>query len=418
VSGGRARGNQGAQTPGWCTDAHVLPQSLRRRASAPSYPTRMLLVVSLGWATIQCGRFVLPPLIPAIRTGLGLSEAGIGLAFTAFGLLYAVIQYPSGASSDTLSRATLILPGFVTLVASLVVLGLATTTVLFVAGILLLGVCKGLYTPPSRALLGDLFTARRGRALGIYSAGTDLGGLAASGIAFVILSTAALAWQAAFIPLAVIAGLVTVLFAVWNRESLEPRRVEMDPAGTLGRLLATPAQRNLLVAYSIFFFVVGGIITFLPELLIEFGVAESLAAGFYSLLFVVGLVIKPAAGELSDRFPRLGVSIAMLVTSAAGVCGLLLFQSIPALVVGTVVTAVGYKTQFPITDAVILEAAPSENMGGDLGAARAVFLGTNSLGPGFVGVVADQASFALAFWALAAGLLLSAGILALQYRRQ
>ena len=391
---------------------------LRDRLAVPSYPTRMLLVVSLGWATIQCGRFVLPPLVPAIQSSLGLSSAGIGLAFTAFGLLYAAIQFPSGTYSDALSRSTLIIPGFGALVASFVVLGLATTTWLFVAGILLLGVCKGFYTPPSRALLGDLFTARRGRALGIYSAGTDLGGLIASAGGVVVLSTAALTWRSAFVPLVVMAGLVTVLFVLWNREPIERRRVSLDPSATLGRLLATPAQRDLIVAYSLFFFVVGGIITFLPELLIEQGIAEPLAAGFYSLLFLVGLVVKPAAGELSDRFPRLGVSIGTLVASAAGVAVLLLFRSLPAVALGTVVTAGGYKTQFPITDAVIMEAAPEENRGGDLGAARALFLGANALGPGFVGIVADQASYGVAFWALAGGLLVSAAILASQYRRE
>jgi len=387
------------------------------RLSGPSYPTRMLLVVSLGWATIQCGRFVLPPLVPAIQSSLGLSSAGIGLAFTAFGLVYAVIQFPSGTYSDALGRSTLIVPGFVALVASFVVLGLATTTWLFVAGILLLGVCKGLYTPPSRALLGDLFTARRGRALGIYSAGTDLGGVIASAGGVVVLSTAALSWRAAFAPLVAVAAIVTVLFVLWNREPIQRRRVALEPGATLGRLLATPAQRNLIVAYSLFFFVVGGIITFLPELLIEQGIAEPLAAGFYSLLFVVGLVTKPAAGEISDRFPRLGVSIGTLVLSAVGVVLLLVLGSLPAVAIGTIVTAVGYKTQFPITDAVIMEAAPKENRGGDLGAARALFLGANALGPGFVGIVADQASYAMAFWALAGGLLLSAAILALQYKR-
>ena len=274
-----------------------------------------------------------------------------------------------------------------------------------------------MYTPPSRALLGDLFTARRGRALGIYSAGTDLGGVIASAGGVVVLSTAALSWRAAFVPLVAVAALVTVLFVLWNREPIQRRRVGLEPGATLGRLLATPAQRNLIVAYSLFFFVVGGIITFLPELLIEQGIAEPLAAGFYSLLFLVGLVTKPAAGEISDRFPRLGVSIGTLVLSAVGVVLLLVLGSLPALAFGTIVTAVGYKTQFPITDAVIMEAAPEENRGGDLGAARALFLGANALGEGFVGIVADLASYGVAFWALAAGLLLSAAILALQYRR-
>ncbi len=380
------------------------------------YPTRMLVVCSLGWATIQCGRFVLPPLVPAIRSSLGLSDAAIGLTFTAFGLVYAVTQYPSGTYSDTLSRATLILPGFLAITGSFVLLGLSTTVWLFVLAMLAFGVGKGLYTPPTRALLGDLFTARRGRALGIYSAGTDLGGVvAAIGLAVVVLETTV--WQAAFVPLAGLLGLVTVLFLRWTRESLELRRVEMAPRATARRIVATPAQRILLGAYAIFFFVVGGLTNFLPALLVEGGLSEPAASASFGLLFAVGLLIKPAAGELSDRFPRLGVSIAMLLVSAFGVALLLLVDSVLAVAAGTILAAAGYKTQFPITDAVVMEAAPADRMGGDLGAARAVFLTASSLGPGFVGIVADLASYAAAFWVLAGLLVVSAGILGIQFRR-
>lgn len=379
----------------------------------------MLVVVSLGWAAIQCGRFALPALEPAIRESLALSEAGMGLAFTVFGLVYAVIQYPSGAYSDTLTRATLIVPGFVTLVASFLVLGFASTVLLFVVGILLLGISKGLYTPPSRALLGDLFTARRGRALGILSAGTDVGGIVGSAVlATIILSSAALSWQHLFVPLVAVGALVTVLYVVWNRESYERRRVRIEPGATLGRIVATPAQRNLIVAYSVFFFAVGGLITFLPALLVESGMSKSQAAGYFSILFFTGLVTKPVAGELSDRFPRLGISIVTLLVSVTGIVALLLVDSYLAVGAAITVTAIGYKTQFPISDAVVLDAAPTENMGGDLGAARALFLGANSLGPGFVGVVAYVSSFATAFWGLAGCLLLSGAILAVQYRRQ
>lgn len=395
----------------------MTPAQGRDGLLSTSYPTRMLLVCSLGWATIQCGRFVLPPLVPAIRSSLGLSDAAIGLTFTAFGLVYAVTQYPSGAYSDELTRATLILPGFAAIAGSFALLGLSTTVPLFVGAMVVFGVGKGLYTPPTRALLGDLFTARRGRALGIYSAATDLGGLVgAGGLAVVVLATAT--WQVAFLPLAALLGLVTALYLVWNREALRPRRVEMAPGATARRIVATPAQRLLLSAYAVFFFVVGGLTNFLPALLVEGGLSEQAASASFALLFAVGLLIKPAAGELSDRFPRLGVSIAMLVVSAVGVALLLVVDSALAVVAGTVLAAAGYKTQFPITDAVVMEAAPADRMGGDLGAARAVFLTASSLGPGFVGVVAELASFAVAFQVLVVLLLVSAGILGVEYRRR
>jgi hypothetical protein len=75
------------------------------------------------------------------------------------------------------------------------------------------------------------------------------------------------------------------------------------------------------------------------------------------------------------------------------------------------VFAVGYKTQFPVIDAILLDAAPEANAGGDLGAARALFLGVGSLGPAFVGYTAELYGFTLAFAALVGTLVAAAGIL-------
>ncbi|MFC7132257.1 MULTISPECIES: MFS transporter [Salinibaculum] len=378
----------------------------------------MLLVLSLGWATLQGGRFLLSPLLPRITETFSLSSGGAGLALTAFGLAYAVSQYPSGTYSDALSRATLILPAFAVLLTGFVLVGVAGGVAVFVLGILLLGVGKGLYASPSRALLGDLYTGSRGRALGIYAAGTDAGGLLAAGLAAVVLATTV--WQAAFVPVVVLLALVTVLFVLWNEEQYRVEHTPLEPGDTLRRVLATRAQRERLVAFAFFYFAVGGLTNFYPLFLVESaGFSETIASVAFALIFAVGLFVKPAAGELSDRFPRLLVSIAGLLAGALGFAVMILGSaSLAVVAVGTVLAAVGYKTQFPIADAVVMEAAPDENVGGDLGAARGVFLGTNALGPGFVGVVADVAGFDVAFWALAASLLVAALVLARQYRRQ
>ncbi len=375
----------------------------------------MLAVLALGWATLQGGRFLLPPLLPRITETLGFSPGAIGIALTAFGLIYALVQYPSGTYSDELSRGTLVLPGFAVLLVAFAVIGGSVTAGLFVCGLVVLGVGKGLYASPSRALVNDLFDARRGRALGVYSAGTDLGGLVAAGLAVAVLATTT--WRMAFVPIFAILTGVTVLFAVWNREAYRLARVRLDPAGTAGRIVATREQRELVVAFAIFYFFVGGLTNFFPTLLVTAGFSETVAGASFALLFAVGLVTKPVAGEMTDRFSRTGVSIAGLLVAIFGVILVLTAPVLPAVAVGTVLTALGYKTQFPIADAVIMDAAPAENVGGDLGAARAVFLGANAFGPGAVGLIAELSSFAVAFWILAASLLVCVVIITRQHVR-
>jgi len=386
----------------------------RRALPAVGHRSRMLAVLSLGWAVLQCGRFLLPPLLPRIQATLALSAAEAGLALTAFGLVYAVVQYPSGAYSDTLSRASLILPGFAVLVAGFVVLGVGPSVPLFIVGLALVGVGKGLFASPSRALLGDLFSGTRGRALGLYSAGTDLGGVLAAGLAVAVLSTT---WRLAFVPVAVVLAAVTALFVYWNREPYTVGSVGLSPWATVRRIAATPTQREVLVAYSLFYFVVGGFVNFLPTMLVARGVVPpALASGSFALLFLVGLVAKPAAGEVSDRIPRPAVGAVALVVAAIGIAVVLRAGSPVGVVAGTLLAAAGYKTQFPVSDAIVMDAAPDGNVGGDLGAARAVFLLANALGPGFVGIVAEYADYTVAFWSLAGLFVLSGLVLLGQYR--
>jgi MFS family permease len=289
------------------------------------------------------------------------------------------------------------------------------TAGLFVVGVVVLGVGKGLFASPSRALLGDLFTARRGRALGIYSAGTDLGGLLASGLAVAVLATAT--WRLAFVPVVAALALVTLLFVYWNDEPYRLSRVDLAPGETAGRIVATREQRELVVAFAIFYFFVGGLTNFFPTLLVEAGFSEPVAGASFALLFAVGLLAKPGAGELSDRFSRLWVGVVGLVSAFVGVALVLVAPALPAVAVGTVLVAAGYKAQFPVADTVVMEAAPDGQVGTDIGAARAVFLGANALGPGFVGLVAELTSFELAFWLLSASLLGCVAVLVAQLRR-
>lgn len=390
----------------------------REREGVPAgYRTRMLVALSLGWAVLQCGRFALSPLLPRIQSSLGLSSAVVGLVLTLFGLVYAVGQYPAGVASDRLSRATLLVPGLIVIVASFAVLALSLSPWLFVLAVVLLGAGKALYASPSRALLGDLYGANQGRALGIYSAGTDLGGLVAAGLAVVVLATTT--WRAAYVPIAIVLTLVAGLFVVWNREPYTRGRVALDPHATVDRVLGSRTQRAQILSFSLFFFVVGGLTNFYPTFLVNArGLSEGVAGASFALIFLVGLLVKPTAGVVSDRFPRLLVSVLGLLTAAAGLAIVVVGPGLLSVAVGTVLTALGYKTQFPIADAVIIDAAPAEDVGGDLGAARAAFLSANALGPGVVGVIAYVGTWTHAFALLALGYLAAAALLAGQYRRR
>lgn len=387
----------------------------------------MLASLAVGWAVIQTGRFLLSPLLPEVIAALDITKATAGIALGAFQAVYALTQYPSGRFSDALTRATLLVPAFGALVLAFAVLGVATTYAAFLAAAVLLGVGKGLYAIPSRALLSDLFVERRGRALGLYTAGTDVGGVAAAAIAVLVVGgaaslvpidplaawLAAAGWRAPFVPLAVAMALVGLLYVVWNRTPLGPGRPDVAVVATVRRLATTREQRETLLAYALFYFMVGAWINFLPTYVAEAkGFASPLPELLFALVFLVGVTAKPVAGSLSDRVPRRSVAVGGLSLAAVALVAVAVTDALVPLSVAIALFALGYKAQFPVVDAVLLDAAPDANVGGDLGAARALFLGVGALGPVYMGVVSTAWGYPLAFAGLVGCLVASAAIIA------
>lgn len=383
---------------------------------------RLLVSLSFAWASLQLGRFLLSPLLPAITDDLGISSAGAGAALGGFQLLYAVTQYPSGRLSDAFTRPALIVAGVAVIVAAFLALSVTTTTAMFVAATLALGLGKGLFAVASRAQLSDAFVRKRGQALGVYAAGTDVGGLGASAVGVVVtggvllgvaVAPGGLDWRMPFVPLAVLLAIAGLAYVAWNEESYEIGTTSLDLGVTLRRLATTRSQREALVAFSLFFFVVGAWVSFLPTYLAATkGFTESTAAGVFAIVFVVGFAVKPVAGGLADRFRRRTVAVGGLLLAVAALGGVVLFEGLWPVAAATAVYAVGYKSVFPIVDALLLDAAPDANVGGDLGAARGVFLGVGAFGPVYLGWVADVASYRVGFLGLGCCLFAAVALLA------
>ncbi|WP_336023890.1 MFS transporter [Halobellus salinisoli] len=370
----------------------------------------MLVTVSLGWALLQTGRYLLSPLLPTIIVDLGITEATAGIALAVFQGSYALVQYPSGEYSDRWNRTTLIVPGLIVIAGGFALFGLTTGLAMFLVAATVTGIGKGLFAIPSRALLSDLFTTNRGRALGIYAAGTDLGGLVSSGIAVLALTYAT--WRTPFFPVAIALALLTVAYASMTREPYDVGSSSLELRSTVGRLVQSARQRETILAFSLFYFMVGGFINFAPTYLAQSkGFSESLAGLTFAIVFAVGFAVKPAAGTLGDRFSRRGIAVSGLLLAAVSLVALVVAASNVAIWVTVALLALGYKTGFPLADAIILDGAPSDGMGADLGAARAIFLSANALGPAYVGIVATYGSYDAAFGGFVVCLVVAAALL-------
>jgi predicted MFS family arabinose efflux permease len=374
------------------------------------YAGRMLVALSLAWFGVVTARLLLPPLLPSIIADFQITLAGAGILLTVMQAVQALALYPSGRLSDQLSRATTILPGLAILTVGLLLIALAPAYVVLLGAVTVLGAGAGLFTISSRALISDHFVEDRGRALGIYAAGFNVGGILASALAAVTFDR----WRLPFLAIAVLLAGITAVYVALNREPVFPRTeaVETELVATLRRILSTPTLRGPLIAYSLYYFVTRSFLGFFPAYLQSSkSFSPALASAAFALVFAVGAASKVLAGDLSDRFPRRLVAVGSVALATVALVGIIIGQSLLALVPLVVAFAAGHQAQFPLIDAILLDAAPEANVGGDLGAAKTIFFLFGSLGPTYVGVVAEFSSYTVAFAGLVACLLASAALL-------
>lgn len=372
------------------------------------YTGRIFLLITFAFFTLKIGQRLLPPLLPAIITDLSITPFAAGVALSTMAFLRAVCQYPSGRFSDHLSRKTVILAGLLAGIVGIALLVSSLSYGLFLLAVVVLGISQGLYDPAARALLSDIFVAKRGKAFGLHIVASDAAGITAAGLAIVV----ALNWRSAFLPAGILLLFLPLMFIRWSRETVTVGYVNMDVRLTAVRLFDDSRLRWALLAYSLIIFASAGVSSFLAAFLIEaHGVSLAFAGYMFIVLYAVGSISKPVFGWISDRGSR------MVVVSGAiglGCVGLILLTFAPNpvfAIVAVVLYAIGQRG-FPAPfQAYLMDLFPDSSLGGDLGFFRSVYTGIGSLGPAYVGFVASRFDFVTAYASMIAVLACAAVIL-------
>jgi MFS family permease len=90
-----------------------------------------------------------------------------------------------------------------------------------------------------------------------------------------------------------------------------------------------------------------------------------------------------------------------------GLATLLFATTRSVLFGGVLVFALGLTAFWPVMNTYVMDVAPDTNMGGDFGAIGTIYIGLGSAGTTYVGVVADVASYSVAFAGLSVCLLVT-----------
>ena len=371
------------------------------------YTGRILLTVSIGYLVIQFGRNILSPLLPDIMESLAISSVEAGLALTVIGFTYAFSQFPGGRLSDQLSRKTIIVLATVVATAGYFVLFVTRSYPPFLVAAAVISIGAGLYWISLRALMADLFVARRGQAFGLQDALGFAGPLLAAGGAVVAVALGS--WRLGFPPVVAALLLIGLCTHRWLREPYVVTSVEFDFVATGRRVFADVRIRWLVIAYTAVVFSMQAVLGFLPVYLqVERGYSTALSSLGFALLFVGAMVSMPLAGSLGDRIDYTPVAIGGVTVAIAGLVLTLFAPGVALVMIGVLGFAAGTFAFPPVIQAYLMTLFPDGSMGGDYGAFKTVYAGVGSLGPTYVGVVAAAFSYTAAFAGL--GLLLVGAI--------
>ncbi|MFB6302451.1 MAG: MFS transporter [Haloferacaceae archaeon] len=362
---------------------------------------RLVGAVAAGWLAVLGMRYVLPALLPQVRTAFDLGNTGAGAVVTVVWLTYGVMQFPAGALVDRLGERRLLAGS--TLAAAAGVGGIAVAPSLppFVLACAVFGFGTGLFGPPRATVLSRAFGENDGAAFGVVlGAGSVGAALLPAGATFV---AARAGWRVAFalaVPAYLLLGLA-LRRSVPPRERAGGRRTLRADAGRVATQVRRPPVVVAVLGIGLMLFVFQGLSAFLPTYLVGVkGLASTTAGSLFALLFLVGAAAQSVAGRLADRAGHGRVLVGTTAASVLPLVALPFVEGVAALAL--VSAAMGVRLAVaPVSNAYIVAVLADEVEGTAWGLLRTGFFVVGSTGSVAVGYLADRGLFDAAFLGLA-----------------
>ncbi len=358
----------------------------------------------------------LPPLVSAIRADLSLSASAMGSILGAWQLVYIGSAIPLGMALDRIGPRRALLAAALLIALSGALRATAEGHLSLFLAVAVFGTGGPLISIGAPKLVALWFEGReRGLAIGCYTTGPALGGIAA----LTLTNSVAMPmvdgdWRLVYLTYA---GFVVAASAVWILISAHPAfrasealimSAKRPPQRQVFRALLGERAVRLILLMSIgLFFFSHGLGNWLPEMLRATGLSVQEASRWAALPVAVGIVSALTIPRLAIAPRRHGVMLALL---CCGACASLLLQSttLPWIAGGLVLQGIAQSSMMAVAMLILVEQP-------QVGAARAGTAGGlffsaaeigGVLGPLSLGVLFDlTGGFSLALALLTATML-------------
>ena len=331
-------------------------------------------------------------LLPVFAVLFDLSYLLVGIVAMVFNVSSSLIQPLLGRWFDRTQVAWLLETGLIVNCVGMGLVGFSPNYVLLLFLIGTAGVGSAAFHPPAFSAVTRTSGPSKGRAMGIFVSGGNIGQFLGPIVAGVLVSTFGPHGTFAILPV----GLVTaaLLFKVRLQKSLKPTKVAKSHRPDM-RLLVLLATITAIRSIS-----TQNIINFLPLYFVESGDPLLLATAITSLWVGVGVLGQIAGGVISDRFNSRIVVVSSLLLGGIVFYGFLITHGVLSLILLGLSGALLYAS-WSVIVVMSTQAAPN-NVGAVSGFMLGFSVGIGGLAAVGLGAVGDVLGLTYAFYLITA----------------
>ncbi|WP_245835799.1 CynX/NimT family MFS transporter [Virgibacillus ndiopensis] len=331
------------------------------------------------------------PVIGIIRDDIGLSNWSAGLLTSLPLIAFAVMSPIAPRLANRLTNERALLIGLLLLLFGIVIRSFTFITLLFI-GTLFIGLGIAICNVLLPGVVKEKFPTKVALMTSVYSTSMGIFAATASGLSIPFAKGLDLGWQIALLVWIVPAILAIMIWIYLSKKSKSETTAEMTYVGKgENRMWRSPLAWQVASFMGLQSFLFYVTISWLPEILHDYGVSMATAGWMLSFTQFIGLPASFLVPVIAGRFSsQRGIVLVMGAFAVSGYGGLLVGDSYAVMVISTILIGIAMSGSFALALAFLGMRARNAKQAAELsGMAQSLGYVLAAVGPMFIGYLYD-----------------------------